>query len=102
MLQQLDVIEDSILHHDHFLLIPYVIFSHSLFLCVCSSCFVSIFVEQYYDHVYRQGAELHTTSSSTINRQFGDVTGSVLALIDLILTIPATSVEAECGCSVMK
>ena len=63
---------------------------------------MSIFVEQYYDHVYRQGAELHTTSSSTINRQFGDVTGSVLALIDLILTIPATSVEAECGCSVMK
>ena len=79
---------------------------------------MSIFVEQYYDHVYRQGAELHTTSWSTINRQFvdvtgsvlgdvsgsvlGDVTGSVLALIDLILTIPATSVEAECGCSVMK
>ena len=37
-----------------------------------------------------------------INRQFGDVTSSVLALIDLVLTIPATSVEAERSFSVMK
>ena len=37
-----------------------------------------------------------------INRQFGDVTSSVLVLIDLVLTIPATSVEAERSFSVMK
>ena len=97
MFQQLDIIKDSLLHHDHLLLIPYVLFSHAL-----SSCFVTIFADLYYDHVYRHGAELHTTSWSTINRQFGDVPGSVLALIDMILTILATSVEAKRGCSVMK
>ena len=87
------------LHHDHLLLllVSNVLFSHSL-----SSCFVGIFADLCYDHVYRHGAELHTTSWSTINRQFVDITGDVLALIDLILTIPATSVEAERGFSVMK
>ena len=74
-----------------------VLFSHSL-----SSCFVGIVADLCYDHVYRHGAELHTTSWSTINRQFVDITGDVLALIDLILTIPATSVETERGFSVMK
>ena len=63
---------------------------------------MGIFADLCYDHVYRHGVELHTTSWSTINRQFVDITGDVLALIDLLLTIPATSVEAECGFSVMK
>ena len=63
---------------------------------------MGIFADLCYNHVYRHGAELHTTSWSTINMQFIDVTVDVLALIDLILTIPATSVEAERGFSVMK
>ena len=64
--------------------------------------FVCIFADLCHDHVYSHGAELHTTSWSSINRRFGDVTGSVLALIDLVLTIPATSVGAERGFSIMN
>ena len=86
------------LHHDHLLL---SLVSKSLSASL-SSCFLGIVADLCYNHVYRHGAELHTTSWSTINRQFVDITGSVLALIDLILTIPATSVEAERGFSVMK
>ena len=87
------------LHHDHLLL---SLVSMMSFSATLSSCFVSVLVDLCYDHVYRYGAELHTTSWSTINRQFVDITGDVLTLIDLILTISATSVEAERGFSVMK
>ena len=61
MLQQLDVIKDRILP---MISNQYVLFSRALFV------FASVFADLCYDHVYRQGAELHTTSWSTINRQF--------------------------------
>ncbi|KAK2169507.1 hypothetical protein LSH36_9g09065 [Paralvinella palmiformis] len=50
----------------------------------------------------RHGDNLHTVSWQTINRQFADLAGNMLALIDVVLCIPATSVEAEQGFSVMK
>ena len=56
----------------------------------------------FYDWFSRHGDTLHNTSWATINRQFGDVVGNILAVIDLILSIPATSVEAERGFSIMK
>ncbi|KAK2147290.1 hypothetical protein LSH36_561g02059 [Paralvinella palmiformis] len=48
------------------------------------------------------GDNLHTVSWQTINQQFADLAGNMLALIDVVLCIPATSVEAEQGFSVMK
>ncbi|KAK2149533.1 hypothetical protein LSH36_447g00023 [Paralvinella palmiformis] len=50
----------------------------------------------------RHGDNLHIVSWQTINRQFADLAGNMLALIDVVLCIPATFVEAERGFSVMK
>ncbi|KAK2147629.1 hypothetical protein LSH36_544g06010 [Paralvinella palmiformis] len=50
----------------------------------------------------RHGDNLHTVSWQTINQQFADLAGNMLALIDVVLCIRATSVEAERGFSVMK
>ncbi|KAK2149036.1 hypothetical protein LSH36_471g06000 [Paralvinella palmiformis] len=50
----------------------------------------------------RHGDNLHTVSWQAINRQFAHLAGNMLALIDVVLCIPATSVEAERGFSVMK
>ena len=50
----------------------------------------------------RHGNDLTSTSWQTINREFVGEARSVLLLIDLLLSIPATSVEAERGFSTMK
>ncbi|XP_041365354.1 uncharacterized protein LOC121380553 [Gigantopelta aegis] len=50
----------------------------------------------------RYGANLHKTSWISIHKLFGDVVPNIPGLMDLVLTIPATSVEAERGFSVMK
>ena len=50
----------------------------------------------------RHGNDLTSTSWQTINREFVGEARSVLLLIDLLLSIPATSVEAERGFSTLK
>ncbi|XP_041360421.1 zinc finger protein 862-like [Gigantopelta aegis] len=50
----------------------------------------------------RYGANLHKTSWISIHKLFGDVVPNIPGLMDLVLTIPATSVEAERGFIVMK
>ena len=43
-----------------------------------------------------------TMTWPAINRLFGDDVPAILSLVDLVLSIPATSVEAERGFSVLK
>ncbi|XP_041375149.1 uncharacterized protein LOC121388014 [Gigantopelta aegis] len=50
----------------------------------------------------RHKDKIETLSWSQINREFGSLCRNILSLVDLLLSLPATSVECERGFSAMR